>query len=317
MLRSQRGDLQIASAQWLADIPWGVFATLSFASPHIRPEAAITKFNEMIETLERTMRTRIGYIYAMERRSRSGAIVPLHIHAALVALKPIDCQLVRDAWGMSGANGTNKAQVEPYDPDRAGAEYIVKHATDPDCELGDRNLEFFNGSPLSDRMQSREAQRWREQLAQALSEDTRQFQSRVQIGGPDMKKHTKRSRPAPTGIGLTRSMVRDSSLTVNRDRVLKSAILGKPATTVVVVPARRSTNLALQDLPNALSSTIRRNYMADGNVTLVGGSPKIGVMTVHDPKMQQEAIIHTDGAVRGSGVPGTELLYRRSTLANG
>jgi hypothetical protein len=60
-----------------------------------------------------------------------------------------------------------------------------------------------------------------------------------------MKTHTKRSRLAPTGIGLTRSMVRDSSLTVNRDRVLKSAILGKPAITVVVVPARRSSNLAL------------------------------------------------------------------------
>ena len=41
--------------------------------------------------------------------------------------------------------------------------------------------------------------------------------------------------------------------------------------------------------------------MADGNVTLVDGSPKIGLMTVHDPKTQQEAIIHTDGSCSANG----------------
>ena len=75
-----------------------------------------------------------------------------------------------------------------------------------------------------------------------------------------MKTHTERSRLAPTGIGLTRSMVQDSSPTVNRDRVLKSAILGKPATTVVVVPARRSSNLALQDLPRRRSTWFWRAW---------------------------------------------------------
>jgi len=256
MHRSQRRDLQTVAAEWLAPIRWQLFATLSFASSHIRPEAAITKFNEMIETVQRVQSTRLGYIYAMERRSRSGVIVPLHIHTALVALKPIDCQLVRDAWGvprrpaadsqaeveepqLQTATGTNKALVEAYDPNRAGVEYLFKQIQDPDCECDSHNLEYFNGSPLSDRMQSREARRWQEQLEQILSEDPQQIQSRVKIGETEMKTHTKRSRLAPTGIGLTRSMIRDSSLTVNRDRVLKSAILGKPPVAVVVVPARR------------------------------------------------------------------------------
>jgi hypothetical protein len=171
MHTNQRGDIQTVTAEWLRPISWQLFATLSFASPHIRYETAVAKFHEMTNTVERAMRTRLGYLYTLERRSRSGAVVPLHFHAAFVSTRPIEYQLVAGAWAgdsLSTHSIQELARLEPYDHDRAGVEYIVKQINDPDCESDFKHLRLFNGSPLSDHMQSREARRWsKERLAGA------------------------------------------------------------------------------------------------------------------------------------------------------
>jgi hypothetical protein len=175
----------------------------------------------------------------MERRSKStGAIVHPHFQAALTALQPIEPQKIIDAWGMSGATGTKMTQVEPYDPAQAGIEYICKQAADHDCDLRLRDIEFFSPSMPKPHMGARAARRWQHQLAQILSEDTQQFQSRVQIGEEDMKVRVQKAPPAE--VGRIRSVHRDSSQIVNRDQIIKSAHFGLPKATVVVVPASTS-----------------------------------------------------------------------------
>jgi hypothetical protein len=163
----QRGDIQIATVGWLQDVPWQVFATLSFSSPRIRFETAHSKFHETLNIVAHSIGTRVGAIYAAGTRSKSGAIVPLHFHAAIVALKPIAYQMVAGAWA-GGSLRTSSirelARVERYDPARAGVEYITKQAADTGCEWGLRDVEFFSPTLPKPHMGERAARRWQAEL---------------------------------------------------------------------------------------------------------------------------------------------------------
>jgi hypothetical protein len=168
MQTDQRGDLQIAAAGWLADVPWQLFATLKFPSPRIRFEMAHSKFHAMLNIVAHSIRSRVGALYAFETRSkRDGSVVPLHIHSAITALRPIEHQMVSGAWaGRSFRNSSipELAQVESYNAARAGVEYIVKQAADDTgCEWGMRDVEFFSPTLPVPHMSSRAARRWREQ----------------------------------------------------------------------------------------------------------------------------------------------------------
>jgi hypothetical protein len=166
-----------AIAQWLQSVPWKLFATLEFPSAHIRHETARRKFADMVDLCERILRTRLCYLYASETRSKSGAIVPLHFHAAFTGIRPIPYQLVAGIWN-EGVRRTNSvggdlARVEPFDPARGGIEYIVKQICDPDCEWDCRNVHLFgNGiqlEPKSDHASLRSARRWQQQVEGAGS----------------------------------------------------------------------------------------------------------------------------------------------------
>ena len=165
MQMNQAGDLQIAAGQWLQDVPWQLFATLEFPSARVRFETAHSKLHEMLHTVEHSLRTRVGCVYAAETRSKSGAIVPLHFHAALTALRPIEYQLVMGAWGEGRANSVQDlARVKPYDPSRGGIEYIMKQITDHDCQWGLKDVELFSNSMPKPHMGARANRRWLDQL---------------------------------------------------------------------------------------------------------------------------------------------------------
>lgn len=166
----ERPSAQAAVADWLQPVPWQLFATLEFPW-NAKPETANLKFDRMIDTVERSLRTRVCCVNASETRSKSGAMVPLHIHAAFTAARPISRQLVAGVWG-EGVGRTNSvggdlARVEAFNPAMGGIGYIVKLINDPDCEWGFRNVHLFNRNiqiaPKTDHASLRSARRWRAQ----------------------------------------------------------------------------------------------------------------------------------------------------------
>jgi hypothetical protein len=165
-------DAPIAVAEWLQPVLWQLFATLEFPW-NCRPETASVKFAKFIDTLERSLRTRICYLNAAETRSKSGAIVPLHYHAAFAAAKPILSKLVVETWeagvGRTKSVGGDLALVEPYDPARGGIRYIVKKIGDDGCEWDHKNVHLFadgvHTELKSDHASLRSARRW---LAQSI-----------------------------------------------------------------------------------------------------------------------------------------------------
>ena len=170
-------NVPLATVQWLQSVPWQLFATLEFPYLRTRYEPARLKFAEMVNTVERSLRTRLGYLYAMETRSKSGAVVPLHFHAAFTAIRPIPDWLVAGVWnqavGRSNSVGGDLALVEPYDPSMGGIEYIVKQVGDPNCEWDCRNVHLFSNSiqlePKSDHASLRSARRWQQQVSIAAA----------------------------------------------------------------------------------------------------------------------------------------------------
>jgi hypothetical protein len=143
----KRYDEPDAVANWLRPIEWQLFATLEFPW-RARPETAGRKFAELVNTMERSLRTRVCYVNATETRSKTGSIVPLHFHAAFTAVRPISHQLVAGIWNASvgrvASEAGDLAQVEPYDLSRDGIRYITKLMADPDCGLDVRNVHLFN-----------------------------------------------------------------------------------------------------------------------------------------------------------------------------
>ena len=176
-ISSSAHHVPVATAQWLQSVPWQLFATLEFPYLRTRYETARLKFADMVNTVERCLRTRLGYLYAMETRSKSGAVVPLHFHAAFTAIRPIPDWLVAGVWnqavGRSNSVGGDLALVEPYDPSMGGIEYIVKQVGDPNCEWDCRNVHLFSDTiqlePKSDHASLRSARRWQQQVSIAAA----------------------------------------------------------------------------------------------------------------------------------------------------
>src|ERR1035437_6307736 len=147
ILPSDKEATPAALAEWLNPIDWQTFGTFEFPW-NVRPETARLKFDEMINNLERDMRTRVCFLRSAETRAKSGAPVPLHFHAAMTAAKPISTRLVTDIWnagvGRTSSKSGDLALVESYDPTRGELGYIVKQITEQDCEWDFRNVHLFN-----------------------------------------------------------------------------------------------------------------------------------------------------------------------------
>jgi hypothetical protein len=163
-------------AAWLQPVPWQLVATLEFPW-NARPETADRQFTELIDSVERGMRTRICYARALESRAKSGERVPLHIHAALASAKHISPRLVSETWnrkvGRTNASNGDLALVEPFDPSQGGIAYVLKQIDDPDCEWGVRNIHLFNPDAKLDskldHASLRSARRWQQEISLAAA----------------------------------------------------------------------------------------------------------------------------------------------------
>jgi len=172
---SYKPDAPKAAAEWLAPIAWQLFATLEFPWK-ARPETASRKFAKLVDTMEKSIRTRVCFVNATETRSKSGAIVPLHFHAAFTAARPISESLVAGIWnagvGRSASEDGDLAMVKPYDRSRNGIGYILKMMSDPNCAWDIRNVHLFNPAiiivPKTDHASLRSARRFHAQAAMGI-----------------------------------------------------------------------------------------------------------------------------------------------------
>jgi hypothetical protein len=164
-----------AVQQWLDAVAWQQFATFEF-SYAASEEAAARKFDQMLNSLERNLRTRVAYVKSTEVRSKSGAVVPRHIHCALTALKPIPSHLVTELWLDSVGRGrlgekSDLAVVETYKPERGGIAYITKQIGTQHGDWSFKNLHLFAPGIQSEPKQThaalRAARRWQAQLSLA------------------------------------------------------------------------------------------------------------------------------------------------------
>jgi hypothetical protein len=166
-----------AAADWLRPVPWQLFTTLEFPRG-ARPEVATAKFGEFIDTLERNLRSRVCSVHVLESKSKdSGERVPLHIHSALTAIKPIDPRLVSSAWharvGRTDPTSSDLVLTRPFDPEMGGIDYILKQIEDPDCEWDVRNVHLFHPNvkldSKLDHASLRSTRRWQQQVSLAAA----------------------------------------------------------------------------------------------------------------------------------------------------
>jgi hypothetical protein len=169
-------DPAAAISEWLKPIKWQHFLTLELPWS-ARPATAIAKFSSMLNKLERAIRTRACVVHGAETRSKSGATVPLHFHAAMTAVKPIPAQLIVDLWlhevGRDGATTSasgevvvrkgkvksDLALVVPYNPALNGIGYIMKQVQDDSFHWDTRNINLLTPPTASDTKQDHAALR--------------------------------------------------------------------------------------------------------------------------------------------------------------
>ncbi len=129
----------------------------------------------MLNSLERNLRTRIAYVKSTEIRSKSGAVVPRHIHCVLTAIKPIPADLVKELWlsgvGRPQIEKSDLAVVEPYKPGCGGIAYITKQIGTQHGDWSFKNVQLFapgiESEPKTDHASLRAARRWQAQIRPA------------------------------------------------------------------------------------------------------------------------------------------------------
>jgi hypothetical protein len=127
---SSREQSPEAIAAWLNPVPWQIFGTLLFPWS-ARAETVAKRYASMINTLECKLRAPICHIHSVESRSKTGMVVPRHIHCAMAAYRIIDPDAVADLWENAvhrehTDEGDDIAKVTAYNPARDGIGYVVK-----------------------------------------------------------------------------------------------------------------------------------------------------------------------------------------------
>jgi hypothetical protein len=134
-------------AGWIKQVDWKLFGTFTFAWKASDPQAANT-FAEFVNRLERTLKADVGFVRGDEKRP-SGCGKPAsgrHYHALLTSAAPMEPAAVEWLWmSMAGKRSDDAgAKVEPYDPARNGAEYLMKFINKVDGDWAFRKLQLFH-----------------------------------------------------------------------------------------------------------------------------------------------------------------------------
>jgi hypothetical protein len=134
-------------ANWLKMVLWKLFATLTFAYRVSDPQADKI-LAEFANRLERVLRCDVGFVCGSEKRL-SGCGKPAcgrHFHVLLTSVAPMHPALVKWLWQSMAGNRSDDAGalVEPYDPARGGAQYLLKFINKVDGDWSFRKLHLFH-----------------------------------------------------------------------------------------------------------------------------------------------------------------------------
>ncbi len=159
-------------AGWVGRVEFEWFVTLTI--PWLASEnRADQLFKELMQSLGKDLGTPVAYIVGKEGRSKSGASVPWHFHAALIAAKSIPQERIQATWRRIIARehdqGDTSVLVKAFDPTTKGVAYITKMATDSSGYIDQRWLERFDPSIGADKPKNkrirRNEERYRSQVA--------------------------------------------------------------------------------------------------------------------------------------------------------
>jgi hypothetical protein len=134
-------------ANWVRQVDWKLFCTFTFAW-RVSDLQADKTFAAFINRLERALKCDVAYVRGDEKRpsGRGRPECGRHYHALLTSAAPLNSTYVAWLWmSMAGNRGDNAgAKVEPYNPARTGAEYVLKGMNEVDGDWKFRKLELFH-----------------------------------------------------------------------------------------------------------------------------------------------------------------------------
>jgi hypothetical protein len=136
------------TADWVKQVDWKLFCTFTFAGWKVPDEKADKIFAEFINRLEGVLGCDVCYVRGDEKRL-SGCGKPAcgrHFHVLLTSVAPLQPAFIEWLWQSMAGNRSDDAgaKVEPYDPARNGAEYVLKFINKPDGGWAVRKLELFH-----------------------------------------------------------------------------------------------------------------------------------------------------------------------------
>lgn len=146
------------------NLPLRAFATLTTLTmaPRHQLDASL---HQWIRDLQKHHRATIGFIRSVETTPQN------HIHVALVAAVPLDCQYAESLWQhMAAPRYKEAAVVKPYQHGLCGLAYVLKELGGPfeDIQFSNNLLAFAAGSGKSrfptTSAQRRQTRRIKEQI---------------------------------------------------------------------------------------------------------------------------------------------------------
>ena len=144
-----RADYRVRNeyADWVTQVDWRLICTLTFAwQPN--DERASKTFDAFINRLEHALKADVCYVRGDEKRF-SGCGKPAcgrHYHVLMTSVAPMHPAFVEWLWRSMAGNRSDYAgaQVEPYNPGRWGAKYVLKFISKPEGDWAFRNLHLFH-----------------------------------------------------------------------------------------------------------------------------------------------------------------------------
>jgi len=142
-----------ATSNWLRPIQWQWFVTLTFHW-NVRRETADKRFRNWINSVERSVGSRVCFAVGMERGpNRHGITAPWHYHLLVTATVDLPKELLEDKWldlnrcskmrKEDGKPADDSVLVKSYERHSMGPEYCLKKMNDCPGDWRFRWLELF------------------------------------------------------------------------------------------------------------------------------------------------------------------------------
>lgn len=125
-----------AWGNWLGQVNWSHFCTLTFRYPHGQ-EAALAKFRHWIRQVEQRAQQPLGWFQVLERGAAAGL---WHLHVLLWGTTHVPNEGLMEAWSYG------RAHASMYDSRRGASYYVTKEVG---TDVVDYDIEFRHLPSLS------------------------------------------------------------------------------------------------------------------------------------------------------------------------